>query len=200
MLTTDNKTHAFVDGAYLRRLAVEARRPLPNPKELVVNAIGRDPLVDWCTRGGEGKFVRLDRLSYYDARPEANEPISETLQSYWDAIELLPDCDLGFGRLRGRPRHRRQKGVDTLIAVDMLSGAFDHIFDIAILVTGDADFVPVVQEVKRRGVKVGLIAESGSTSNELQRAVDRFYLFPTINHDDFFPPFHRLGHRLWAAE
>lgn len=199
-MAIDNRTHAFVDGAYLRRLAVDARRPLPHPRELVVNALGREPLVDWCTRGGEGKFVRLDRLSYYDARPEPNEPISESLQSYWDAIELLSDCDLGFGSLRGRPRHRRQKGVDTLIAVDMLAGAFDHIFDVAILVAGDADFVPVVQEVKRRGVKVGLIAENGSTSADLRRAVDRCFLLSTINDDHLFPPFHRPGHGFWTAE
>jgi uncharacterized LabA/DUF88 family protein len=199
-VATDNKTHAFVDGAYLRRLAVEAKRPLPNPRDLVVYALGREPLVDWCTQGGEGKFVRLDRLSYYDARPEPSEPISEMLQSYWDAIELLPDCDLGFGNLRGRPRHRRQKGVDTLIAVDMLAGAFDHIFDVAILVAGDADFVPIVQEVKRRGIKVGLIAENGSTSADLRRAVDRYHILPTINDDHSFPPFHRPGHGFWTAE
>lgn len=44
-----------------------------------------------------------------------------------------------------------EKGVDTLLAVDMLSMAYKSAYDVAILVTADADFVPVVNEVKSFG-------------------------------------------------
>ena len=195
-----NIVHAFVDGAYLRRLAVNSSRPLPQPRSLVVGAIGRGSLAEWCSDDPiRPSSVMLSRLIYYDARPDSGASESENLKSYWKAIELLPDCDLGFGSLRGR--NRRQKGVDTLIAVDMLSGAFDKVFTVAILVAGDADFVPVVQEVKRRGVMVGLIGEPSSTSEDLKRAVDRFQPLDPIGDDNVFTPFNNpaIG-GFWKAE
>lgn len=179
---------------YLRGLARSHKRPLPHPRDLVIGAIGRGPLLEWCSR--ERSIVSIDRLTYYDARPTSDT--SESLEAYWEAIELLPDTDLGFGSLRGRPR--RQKGVDTLIAVDMLSGAFNRVFDVAILVAGDADFVPVVQEVRRLGLKVGLISESTSTAIELRRAVDRSQPIDSITDDNVFPPFHRPGIGFWYAD
>ena len=178
------RNHAFVDGAYLRHLARDHSVDLPNPRELVSNAIARSPLMEWCRSPISANAVALDRLTYYDAQPDEPEPIPAHLRSYWKAIELLFDTDLGFGSVRGRPR--RQKGVDTLIAVDMLSGAFDRTFNVAILVAGDADFVPVVQEVKRRGAMVGLVAES-SAADELKRAVDRVSLLQEFGNPSQFP-------------
>src|SRR5207253_5397539 len=86
--------------------------------------------------------------------------------------ELLPDTHLGFGSLRGGTGKKppRQKGVDTLIAVDMLVGAFEKLFSVAILAAGDADFVSVVLEVRRRGVMVIVTASATSISDEF---VDR---------------------------
>jgi len=195
-----NTIYAFVDGAYLRRLARDASRPLPNPRNVVIGAMGRSSMAEWCSSDPlRASTVWISRLTYYDARPDEGEPVSENLETYWKAIELLHDCDLGFGALRGRSR--RQKGVDTLIAVDMLSGAFDRIFDVAILVAGDADFVPVVQEVKRRGVMVGLIGERASTSEDLIRACDRFQALEPIRDDNVFPPFNNPARGgFWNAE
>lgn len=194
-----NTIYAFVDGAYLRRLARDGSRPLPDPRKLVIGAMGRSSMAEWCSTDPlKASTVWLSRLTYYDARPDQGTPASENLESYWKAIELLPDCDLGFGALRGRSR--RQKGVDTLIAVDMLSGAFDRIFSVAILVAGDADFVPVVQEVKRRGVMVGLVGEPTSTAEDLIRACDRFQALEPIRDDNVFTPFNRPGVGFWNAE
>lgn len=195
-MTRNNLLYAFVDGAYLRHLARNGNRPLPNPRALVLNAVGRGTLNEWCTDPLRPSIVTIRRLTYYDARPEPSA--SENLESYWKFIESSPDCDLGFGSLRGRTR--RQKGVDTLITVDMLVGAVDRVFDVAILVAGDADFVPVVQEVKRRGVMVGVIGEPQSTSDDLKRVADRFQPLEPINDDNVFPPLHRPGVGFWAAE
>jgi uncharacterized LabA/DUF88 family protein len=89
-------------------------------------------------------------------------------------VELLDDVQLGFGGLRGLAKKVRQKGVDTLIAVDMVVGAFSGVFDIAILVAGDADFVPVVEGVKKHGVMVTDVATSRTLSDELRRGADRY--------------------------
>ena len=56
----------------------------------------------------------------------------------------------------------------------MLVGAFTGNFSLAILVAGDADFVPVITEVKRRGPAVIVAAEHRSASSDLIRAADRY--------------------------
>ena len=90
----------------------------------------------------------------------------------------------------------RQKGVDTLMAVDMLVGAFSGLFDIAVLVAGDADFVPVVEEVKRRGVMVAVAGVRSSLADDLLRAADRF--IDMKQSDQFFPTM-RVSGRTWAT-
>lgn len=58
-----------------------------------------------------------------------------------------PDC--------GAPLVRsREKGVDTAIVTDMLSLAWESAFDIAILVSSDADMVPCVERLQEKGFKV----------------------------------------------
>jgi uncharacterized LabA/DUF88 family protein len=55
----------------------------------------------------------------------------------------------------GRPLVRsREKGVDTAIVTDMLSLAWEAAFDVAILVSADADMVPCVERLQEKGLKV----------------------------------------------
>ncbi len=44
-----------------------------------------------------------------------------------------------------------EKGVDTTIAIELFEMAFDDVYDKAILVSGDADFIPAIEYIQRRG-------------------------------------------------
>jgi uncharacterized LabA/DUF88 family protein len=173
--------HCFIDGGYVRGLSKRFGKPLINPRTLA-NNIAYSGLVQlWGTPKGTDQpkefpsassaRIGLTRVIYYDARPD--EGVDPAIQEYWKAIELLPDTEIGFGALRGRPR--RQKRVDGLIAVDMLEGAFSGLFQVAILVAGDSDFVPIVEAVRRRGVMTVVAAEEGSLADELRREADRVW-------------------------
>ncbi len=48
----------------------------------------------------------------------------------------------------------REKGVDAAIVTDLLSLAWEGAFDVAILVTSDADMIPCVERVQEKGFKV----------------------------------------------
>lgn len=48
----------------------------------------------------------------------------------------------------------REKGVDTAIVTDLLSLAWENAYDLAILVTSDADMIPCVERVQEKGFKV----------------------------------------------
>jgi Uncharacterized conserved protein len=194
-------THGFVDGKYLRKVAELAKLPLANPRDLVKRVVLSPQIQSWCADPNTIRNVALARIIYYDARPDEESGISQELKEYWNAIELLDDTELGFGSTRGGTRKRppRQKGVDTLIAVDMLVGAFTNLFSVAVLVAGDADFVPVVNEVKRRGVMVVVAAAmDGSLSDDLRRAADRFFLIDPKQDGPTFPTL-KVDGKEWRA-
>lgn len=170
--------HAFIDGAYLRRLAQDYDVPLADPHSLAGRIGDNDVVQGWGRHFVKERPTALTRVLYYDAGLDDVEPAAVEpgdLDAYWNTIEMLPDTELRFGTVRGKggKRPRRQKGVDTLLAVDMLVGAFTRIFQVAIVVAGDEDFVPVVQEVRRRGVMVVVAADHASLSSELRRSADR---------------------------
>jgi uncharacterized LabA/DUF88 family protein len=60
---------------------------------------------------------------------------------------------------------QKTKGVDIALTKDMLSHAFRGNYDAAVLVAGDGDYIPLLEEVKRLGkqVLVGVSSPSGQT-------------------------------------
>ncbi len=73
-----------------------------------------------------------------------------------------------------------QKGVDTLIIMDMIIEPFKRNIKTIIIVTADTDFVPVIENIRSRGVKVILFyytdrkRHSGfSMSNHLWSCIDK---------------------------
>lgn len=50
-------------------------------------------------------------------------------------------------------QHASEKGVDASVVTDMLALGLDGAYDIAILVSQDADYLPVVERLRDRGIK-----------------------------------------------
>jgi uncharacterized LabA/DUF88 family protein len=47
-----------------------------------------------------------------------------------------------------------EKGIDTSIAIELFHFALDNVYDTAILISDDQDFVPAVEYIQRRGNKI----------------------------------------------
>jgi len=62
-----------------------------------------------------------------------------------------------------------EKGVDVKMAVDLLVGAYEDIYDTAILVSSDTDLIPAIQKVKYLGKEVEYIGFAHKPSLALQR-------------------------------
>jgi hypothetical protein len=73
-------------------------------------------------------------------------------------------------------KDEKAKGVDIALTRDLLSHAHFDNYDVAVVMSGDGDYVPVLNEVKRLGkvVYVGAFAGAG-LSNELRLASDMFF-------------------------
>ena len=60
------------------------------------------------------------------------------------------------------------KGEDILLACDMVRGAYLNQYDVAVLITGDGDFVPAVNSVQEAGKPVIVASFHGSLSHALE--------------------------------
>lgn len=71
-------------------------------------------------------------------------------------------------------RQAKSKAVDINIAVDMLNYASLESLDAVYLLSGDGDFIPLIQAVMRKGMRVHLMALSDGLNPLLPTAVDEF--------------------------
>lgn len=161
--------YAYIDGWYLLKHAGQTAEPRVNPWEVARVAL---------LQLREPDPTLLLRLNLYNAEDE-----SGPIHDYHSRVEQLLNCsvrtgEIGPGLKRGQPANRTQKGVDVLLAVEMLADAQERNYDVAVLVAGDADFVPLVSAVRRLGRRVILGYSAVGVSGELIRAVDATYQLP----------------------
>ncbi|MBI2124096.1 MAG: NYN domain-containing protein [Candidatus Wildermuthbacteria bacterium] len=82
----------------------------------------------------------------------------------------------GFSIKRGRVMYDsgriREKGTDVKIAVDLVIGAADDLYDTAIVVSSDTDLIPAVQYVKYKGKRIEYVGFSHAPSLGMQKHVD----------------------------
>ena len=93
-----------------------------------------------------------------------------------EEVSSCPYCQSGM-------RGTEEKGVDTRIATDMIKLAWVDNYDVAVLISSDRDFVPVVEFLSTRGVKTihGAFPQQGSKLTQtcwgniqLHRVMERF--------------------------
>lgn len=117
-----------------------------------------------------GPKRRLVHAHYYNVPVrQADDPGAYAAQQRFIAqLRKIPHFTIHPGRLVDRDRdetcpscahkysvkYRTEKGVDVQLAAHMLAFAFDNQYDVAILVSNDGDFAPVVAEVLRLNKKV----------------------------------------------
>lgn len=109
------------------------------------------------------------RAHYYTSVTSDAAGLEEVREALWR---------LGFtAEVAKKPKGRRAKAVDIALTKDVLTNAFLDNYDILMLMAGDGDYVPVVNEVKRLG-KVVIVAHFGSAgaglSRELRLSADKF--------------------------
>lgn len=75
-----------------------------------------------------------------------------------------------FKKIAGRPSKR----VDITLATDMLLHAMRNNFDIAVLASGDDDYVPLVEAVQSEGKGVHVWAMPNGLGRRLVHAADEF--------------------------
>ena len=125
-----------------------------------------------------GKLVdarRLVRIYYYNAPVDQTRDAKRAAdqQRFFDQLQRVPYLTLKLGRLESRGPVQVEKGVDIVIAVDLLRFAHSHVYDMAIIVSGDSDFVPAVEAVQDLGKHVEMACSHSGRSDLLRKTRDR---------------------------
>jgi uncharacterized LabA/DUF88 family protein len=111
---------------------------------------------------------QIVRSSYYTSVCGDSDAITAVREKIWHH-QLTPQV---FKKVR---KDQKAKGVDIALTKDMLIHAFHGHYDTAVLVAGDGDYVPLVEEVKRFGRRVVLHFFQEGLNNELRLACDAFF-------------------------
>lgn len=164
----------FVDG---ENLAIRAKEVL-TPDQLVPGKHYEPDTFVWMP-GHEknqritdhGSFLKLKEFaarSYYYTAVQGDE---QQLESVEDRL-----WNLGFKpRAVKKKKGAQAKGVDILLATEALSQSFRNNLDVVVLVAGDGDYVPLVDELQRLGkIVVVHFFQNEGLNRRLRVASDEF--------------------------
>jgi len=105
-------------------------------------------------------------------------------QKFFDILRKLPDFNVVLCRMR---KHKKDgkisfdvKGDDVYLAVDLVSGAYENLYDIAVIISGDEDFVPAIQKAQKLGKKVINAYFNSTSSSYLKHICDESFCINEI--------------------
>jgi uncharacterized LabA/DUF88 family protein len=160
--------YLFIDGAHLR-VAYD---------QIISEFYGEPGRIDYRsllrTTSSEKAFL-YDCIDDVKRKDESDAEFHERVrqqEAEFARIQALPYYHVKLGQLSGAGKKKRQKKVDILLAVDMLSFAHSRVIDGAALIAGDLDFVPVVDELVRGGTRVHVFYNPRGASKDLYTAAD----------------------------
>jgi uncharacterized LabA/DUF88 family protein len=112
---------------------------------------------------------RAARAFYYTSVAGDNDRLAQVRMSLWE---------LGFDpSVFRKAKSHKAKGVDIALTTDLLANAYMNNYDVAVVLTGDADYAPALTEVKRLGKTVCVMAFEESDAairQELRLSSDHF--------------------------
>jgi len=159
----------FIDGGYLRKwLSDECEIDI---KKFDINAY----IVDKVQEIAYGPRIYLIvRTYFYDGIAEHTEKEYNEQLTYHKYIQnKYANFEVRQGKLvRKSQGGFRQKGVDTLLAIDMIDKANSNQFDVAIVLAGDLDHLEAIRTVKNKGKEVFGLLDAKTSAEDLRHAFD----------------------------
>ncbi len=156
----NDRVMVFIDGSNLYHVLTQScgRHDLQFDKFAMKLANGRD----------------LKRTYYYNIRQESDtNPLAGTeQQKFLDSMYDTPYVEVRLGIWKQRGEIMVEKGVDVMLATDLITHAYKNHYDTAVVVSGDADFYPALQAVKDVGKHIEVAAFDMNLSAESGRVAD----------------------------
>lgn len=118
---------------------------------------------------------RLFRAYYYNALQEQSQypEAYREQQEFLEALHHMPYLEVRLGRTKMSQGVPVEKGIDIMLATDLLYFAWTNLYDVAILVSGDGDFAYALQTVKNAGKQVEVAYFENNISKDLLDVADQ---------------------------
>jgi len=159
-LHENDRVMVFIDGSNLYHVLSQAcgRHDLQFDKFAMKLANGR----------------KLQRIYYYNIRQESdsNPNVGVEQAKFLESMYDTPYVEVRLGIWKQRGDIMVEKGVDVMLATDLVTNAYNDHYDTAIVVSGDADFYPALQAVKDVGKHIEVAAFDMNMSAESARVSD----------------------------
>jgi uncharacterized LabA/DUF88 family protein len=177
----DDRVAIFIDGS--------------NLYHSVKNSFGRHDLnfTEFANKLAAGR--RLFRIYYYNVLQDPTQYPEghREQQDFLDALKKTPYLEVRLGSTK--KALGTEKGIDVMIATDLLYFAWSGFYDVAILVSGDGDFAYAVQAVKNMGKHVEIAYFESGISRDLLEVADNRYLLDRSFFDTVWVIKHRPQRR-----
>lgn len=164
--------YLFIDGAYLRAFHSKITKAW----------FGKETRIDY--RQLLSIFENPLKVFYYDCIPDSPLKVEDAAEfekrrdakkSELDLLQEISGVHVRLGKLVHKKRHgNQQKGVDVMLAVDMMEHATQRNMQRATLIAGDQDFLPLVKALQRTGLVLQIAADPTSTTKEFAYSADSF--------------------------
>ncbi|MBN1689775.1 MAG: NYN domain-containing protein [Dehalococcoidia bacterium] len=117
---------------------------------------------------------QLMRTYYYNVLQESNQRSegSHEQQEFLETLRKTPYLELRLGTTKLSQGVPVERGIDVMLATDLLYFAANNTYDTAVLVSGDSDFNYTVQTVKNMGKHVEVAYFENAASRDLLNSAD----------------------------
>jgi uncharacterized LabA/DUF88 family protein len=168
----------FIDNSYLFRNLLEKNLHIDH--QLLVNFLAFDAI----------EHFHLERVILYGSLDESDPDKIKSRENFYKKLSKLPKFQTEIYKLKiirdnnGGIIEKKEKCVDCAIATGLVKYSMIGLFDTAIIVAGDADFVPPVKVVIDQGQEV-IVAGFDNACSEILKEHALGYISLTQNLNKF---------------
>jgi uncharacterized LabA/DUF88 family protein len=121
---------------------------------------------------------RLYRAYYYNVLQDQSQRVDayRDQQDFFNALRETPYLEVRLGGTKLSQGVTVEKGIDVMLVTDLLQFAWDDRYDVALLVSGDADFAYALQAVKNLGKYVEVAYFESNVSKDILEVADDKHL------------------------
>jgi uncharacterized LabA/DUF88 family protein len=121
---------------------------------------------------------RLFRTYYYNVLqdPSLRPDVYREQQEFLDVLRKTPYLEVRLGSIKIAQGVAVEKGIDIMLATDLLYFAWNDFYDVAVLVSGDSDFTYALQAVKNMGKHAEVAYFESGISKDLLNIADNRHL------------------------
>ena len=133
----------------------------------------------------------LFRTYYYNVLQDPNQRPEgfREQQEFLDVLKKTPYLEVRLGDMKLSQGVPVEKGIDIMLATDLLHFAWNNLYEVAILVSGDGDFAYALQAAKNMGKHVEVAYFESNISKSMLDVADNRHLL----NQEFFKGLWRAG-------